>query len=104
KIAKYLVDQKKNSPVVVGTEGFFGTLPDGLQIYLDKSGIPVIGSHATISAQIRESAEDNLTFFIGNKKNLEGTLSNVKLILEFPKVKPLDGSKQDASVLYQVLP
>jgi 4-amino-4-deoxy-L-arabinose transferase-like glycosyltransferase len=58
-ISNYLVDQSKTEKVVVGTEGFFGTLPDGLLIYLDKQNIPVIGSSASISAQIRESALTN---------------------------------------------
>ena len=96
-IAEYLVEQKKQGKVVVGTEGFFGTLPDGLYIYLDKSNIAVIGSHATISAQIRNAAKDHLTFFVGNKQNLQ-KIGGVELIKEYPKV----GS--DATVLYKVLP
>lgn len=103
-IANYLIDQKKNGPVVVGTEGFFGTLPDGLYIYLDKANISVIGSHATISAQIKEAAGKNPTFFVGNKKSLESKLTRVKLIKEFPKAKSPDGTFSDATVLYQVLP
>lgn len=104
-MAKYLVEQKKNGTVVVGTSGSFGTLPDGLQIYLDKSQIAIIGGPATISAQIRNAAKDNLTYFVGNKKELEGRIRGVKLILEYPKIEPLgDEISQDASVLYQVLP
>ncbi len=102
-IADYLIEQKKEGNVVVGTEGFFGTLPDGLYIYLDKEDIAVIGSHATISAQIRNAVPDHLTFFVGNKNNLEGVVQRVKLIQEYPKAKPLDGTKQDYTVLYQVL-
>ncbi len=103
-IAKYLVEQKKEGKVVVGTEGFFLIFSDGLYIYLDKSNIAVVGSHATISAQIREASENNLTFFVGNKNRLEGKISNILLIKEYPKAKPLDGSVQDATALYQVLP
>ncbi len=95
-IAKFLILQKQKGPVVVGTEGFFGTLPDGLYIYLDKSNISVVGSHATISAQVRNAAKDHLTFFVGNKSNLKGSVSGVELIKEYPKF----GS--DATVLYQV--
>ncbi|MBI3103916.1 glycosyltransferase family 39 protein [Candidatus Daviesbacteria bacterium] len=102
-IAQFLTEQNKTQKVVVGTEGFFGTLPDGLYIYLDKAGISIIGSHATISAQIRNAAKDNLTFFVGNKNNLEGAIDNVRLIKEYPKAKAVDG-KQDSTVLYQVLP
>lgn len=103
-IAQFLKEKRKEGKVVVGTEGFFGTLPDGLQIYLDKDDIAIIGSHATISAQIRNAALDNLTFFVGNKNRLMGSFDNAVLLKEYPKVKPLDGSKQDATVLYTVLP
>ena len=101
-IAKFLVEQSKDRKVVVGTEGFFGTLPDGLYIYLDKSNISVVGSHATISAQVRNAARDHLTYFVGNKLSLEGSVANVQLIKEYPKAKPPQG-EQDATLLYQVL-
>lgn len=103
-IAQFLINESKSKKVVVATEGFFGTLPDGLYIYLDKANIAIIGSKATISAQIRQAAKDQSTFFVGNKRNLEGGLSNAKLIKEFPKAKPKDNSLPDATVLYQVLP
>lgn len=96
-IAQYLVEKSKHGPVVVGTEGYFGTLPDGLYIYLDKAGIPVIGSTATISAQLRTTVLDNQTFFVGNKNNLKH-IGGVEKVLEYPKVG------QDATVLYKVLP
>jgi len=102
-IANYLIAQKKNGSVVVGTAGFFGTLPDGLQIYMDKSDIAIVGSSATISAQIRTSAKDHLIYFVGNKNDLEGKIKDVKLILEYPKAKPQDNTKQDSTALYQVL-
>ncbi len=104
-IAQFLIDQKKNGPVVVGTEGFFGTLPDGLQIYLDKAEIPIIGSGATISAQIREAAKNNNTYFVANSARVGNNLKDVKLIMKFEKPKPLVPSyKEDAIVVYQVLP
>lgn len=104
-IANYLIEQKKqNNDVVVGTSGYFGTLPDGLQIYLDKAEIAIVGSPATVSAQIRQTAKEHPTYFVGNKKELKGSIKAVKEILEFPKERPLDGSEADATVLYQVLP
>lgn len=103
-IAKFLLEKSKDKKVVLGTAGFFGTLPDGIQIYLDKSKISIVGSSATISAQIRNAAKDNLTYFIGNKRDLEGSINNIVLVKEYPKLKPLDNSLQDATVLYQVLP
>lgn len=96
-IAKYLVEQKSKGRVVVGTEGFFGTLPDGLFIYLDKAGISVLGSHATISAQLKESASEHQTFFVGNKDSLKH-IGGIEVIKEYPKA----GS--DSTVLYEVSP
>lgn len=103
-IAKFLIEKSKTNKVVVGTEGFFGTLPDGLYIYLDKANISVIGSRPEISDQLRSATKDNLVYFVGNKKRLRGSLGNVVLIKEYTKAKPKDGSEEDATVLYQVLP
>ena len=103
-IANYLVERKKDGSVVVATEGFFGTLPDGLYIYLDKANISVVGSHASFSAQLKDSAKDHLTFFVGNKNNLESIFPEGWFIKQYPKALPMDGTKQDATVIYQVLP
>lgn len=103
-IAKFLIEKSKDRKVVLGTSGFFGTLPDGIQIYLDKSNIQIVGSSATVSAQIRNAAKDNLTYFLGNKRDLSNKIKGIELILEYPKLQPLDNSIQDATVLYQVLP
>lgn len=102
-IAQFLKEQRKEGKVVVGTEGFFGTLPDGLHIYLDRDDITVLGSTATISAQIRGAAKDNKTFFVGNKKTFKTGLAGVELIKEYQKAKPKDGDA-DATVLFRVLP
>lgn len=102
-IADFLKIESKKGKVVVGTEGFFGTLPDGLYIYLDKSNIALVGSHATISAQIRSAAKENLTYFVGNKRSLLQASEGVVILKEYPKAVPLQGN-QDATVLYQVLP
>jgi len=103
-IAQYLIDQKNSGPVVVGTEGYFGTLPDGLYIYLDKSQISVVGSSATISGKLRDSVKDHQTFFVGNKIDLVKGAKDLKLIMEFPKVRSSETGLQDATVLYEVLP
>lgn len=102
-IANFLIEESKSHKVVLGTAGFFGTLPDGIEIYLDKSRIPIVGSSATISAQIRSAAKDHLTFFIGNKKDLDGKIRDIILVKEYPKLHSSDGSS-DATALYQVLP
>ncbi|MDO8638561.1 MAG: glycosyltransferase family 39 protein [Candidatus Daviesbacteria bacterium] len=104
-IADYLIVQKQNGPVVVGTEGFFGTLPDGLYIYLDKANISVMGGSATISAQLRLAAKQNQTFFVANKSRVGENLPDVVLIKEYPKAKPLNSKfKQDAILFYKLIP
>lgn len=103
-IAEYLIEKSKTQKVVLGTAGFFGTLPDGIQIYLDKFPISIVGSRATVSADIRRAAQDNLTYFIGNKKELEGSLQNMVLVKEYRKFKAPNQDLPDATVLYQVLP
>ena len=103
-IADILKEERKKGKVVVGTEGFFGTLPDGLYIYLDKADVSIIGSSATISAQLRDSAKNYPTYFVGNKKSIENSLKNVQLIKEYPKAKPADSNNIDATVLLKILP
>lgn len=110
KIAQYLIEQAQNGVVVVGTEGSFGTLPDGLLIYLEKyihstppsKQIIVIGGTATVSAQIRETANKHPTYYVANKSRFLGE-DHMELIYEFPKAQ---GPKlpQDAILFYQVLP
>ena len=103
-IAQFLIEKSKTNSVVVGTEGFFGTLPDGLRIYLDKEKVTIVTSSATISAQIRNAANDHLTYFVGNSRRLKGRISNVLLIKEYSKAQPRDGSAADSIMFYQVLP
>ncbi len=103
-IAQFLVEKKKTNSVIIGTEGYFGTLPEGIQIYLDKSGIPVIGGSATVSGQLRNAAKDNQTYFLGNKARLPEVIENATLIKEYPKAEPRGDHKRDAIQLYQIYP
>lgn len=104
KIAKYLDNESKKAQVVVGTEGFFGTLPDGLQIYLDKNrNVVVIGGRATVSADLRTAAKDHPTFFVANKSRYPFYESDLELIKEYPK--PTSTNKPaDAILFFKVLP
>ncbi len=102
-IAAFLIEQKKTHKVVLGTEGAFGTLPDGLQIYLDKANIAIVVGKATVSAQLRDAAKENLTYFVGNKNRVRH-IDKAILIKEYPKSRPADNSTPDAIVLYQILP
>lgn len=89
-IADYLKDKGK---AVVGTEGYFGTLPDGLQMYLaGNPEITVIGVGIDIKElpqSLVESKEaGNKTYLVVNKSRLKGDPDKLglKLIAEYPKV------------------
>ena len=101
-IANFLIEKSKNGPVIVETEGYFGTLPDGLQIYLNKTDVTVIGGSSTASAKIKDAAINNQAFYVANKNRIRKNPPQEKLIMEFPKFAPLDGTPQDAIVVYEV--
>lgn len=103
-IAQFLNEKSRESDIVVGTEGSFGTLPDGLQIYIDKNRkIAVVPGGATVSADLRMASLDHPTYFVANKSRYFNYQERIKLIKEYPKAKPLDGS-QDAMLFFEVFP
>lgn len=110
-IARYLIEQSKQKTVVVGTEGIFGTLPDGLMIYLDKHShtaprtnqVIVVGGKAEVSDMLRDSANEQPTYFVANKSRFPKALPGMKLIKEFPKAQN-PKFPQDAMLLFQILP
>lgn len=111
-IARYLINvAKKEGGIVVGTEGSFGTLPDGLQIYLEnyvhsaprESQISIIGGRATISAQLREAALSHPTYYVANRSRFTLLPPGLTLIKEYPKVIGPE-IPQDAILFYKVLP
>jgi 4-amino-4-deoxy-L-arabinose transferase-like glycosyltransferase len=87
--------------IVVGTEGYFGTLPDGLQIYLnDIPQITVIGvgiDLKTLPNSLKESADaGNDTYLVINASRLVGKPDDMglKLIHIYPKAFRKPGTKQ----------
>jgi len=109
-IAQFLISEAKKGTIIVGTEGTFGTLPDGLQIYLDQyfhlspkgQEIVIMPDQATVSARLRKEALKYPTYFVSNKSRFWGG-DNLQLIKEFPKaVAP--GGDQDKILLFKVLP
>lgn len=110
-IAQYLTQEAQKGTIVVGTEGYFGTLPDGLQIYLEKyfhsspkdKQIIVIGGKGIITDALKEASLKHPVYFVANYARVEGALSGVELIQKFPKaVSP--GFTPDAIVLYRLMP
>jgi 4-amino-4-deoxy-L-arabinose transferase-like glycosyltransferase len=86
-VSDYLISRSKNYNVIVGTEGYFGTLPDGLQIYTDS--LP----HLTVFGLDPELTQ--IPFKLIDAKNFG---DDVYLLLNSPK-KPLDQSSLDRLTL-----
>jgi 4-amino-4-deoxy-L-arabinose transferase-like glycosyltransferase len=102
--ADYIRSQYEREPdrkIVVGTEGFFGTLPDGLQIYLnDLPKITVIGVGVTIttlpSSLVESEMAGNKTYFVINNTRFlgRGEPQGLNLVGIYPKAVKPDGSQE----------
>nr|MBP9758727.1 hypothetical protein [Candidatus Dojkabacteria bacterium] len=105
-ISEYLINEEsKNSgkQIVVGTEGYFGTLPDGLQIYVNsKPNIVVIGVGVIITespSSLKDAVKaGNKTYLVVNKSRFRADPEELglKLISKYPKALRLTDSDQYA--------
>jgi len=97
---KFFSEKIKDKKITVGTEGFFGTLPDGLQIYFDRNpnheNIEIIGVGQplhTIPDKLLESAKKQETFLLVNQHRFflktEGEHLQFTVIARYPR--PLQG-------------
>lgn len=103
-VSEFLIAYHKKNPdekIVVGTEGYFGTLPDGLQIYLqDYPKITVIGvgiDLQEVPQSLRESKESgNKTFLVINDTRLKKQPRKIglRLISSYPKAESENGQKE----------
>lgn len=103
-IAEYLIDYHIKNPykkIVVGTEGYFGTLPDGLQIYLNKyPEITVIGVGIDIKElpqSLNESEmSGNMTFLVINNTRLKENpdVLRLNLLASYPKAIRVVGTHE----------
>ncbi len=100
-ISEFLKELPKNEKVLVGTEGFFGTLPDGLQIYFNGlTNVNVIGVGLQLE-EIPKSLVDskrfgNRTFLVVNNERLhfKPDSKTLNLVAEYPKATRPDGTIQ----------
>jgi len=114
--AKYILEVHESDPqkpILVGTEGYFGTLPDGLQIYLQ--GVPnvnVIGIgidiHQVPQSLIDSHKAGNKTYLLANSSRLKLRDSiedhNLKLVFEFKKpLRPNEAVKYHEDGPYETL-
>lgn len=109
-IIKASRDANPEKHVVVGTEGYFGTLPDGLQIYLEKEpNITVIGVGLDIKeipASLKESAKaGNINFLVANASRLKFARSfdeyDLKIVASWEKAEDKLG-KKDVFYLFEL--
>ena len=102
-VAEFIKDEAKNlasgEQIVVGTEGYFGTLPDGLQIYLE--GLPNvivkgIGVNiARLPEDLRASKKaGNKTYLLINNSRLKAKPEDlgVELLAAYPKALRAPGT------------
>ncbi|HOX96127.1 MAG TPA: glycosyltransferase family 39 protein [Candidatus Woesebacteria bacterium] len=110
-IAIYFLDlESQGKKVVAFTEGFFGSLPDGIQIYTNgHKNITVVGSSpyvGSIPEGLANTSPENERFLIVNKSRNHlnaGALDALQLVKEYPKPARTDGS-QEVLQLYLYLP
>lgn len=98
--ASYIKEEAKRKSVLIGTEGYFGTLPDGLQIYLEKvPNITVIGVGILFKETpqpLISSLVDNDVYLVINNERLgfKPEDQNFTVIKTFPKAQRPDGTRQ----------
>lgn len=112
-VANYIKNQKsklenRDRGIVVGTEGFFGTLPDGLQIYIeDIPGVTVIGVGITLSdvhkSLIEAKKAGNKVYLVVNSTRFKGDADKLglKLINSYLKAQRPDGT-QESLLFFEV--
>jgi hypothetical protein len=117
--ADYIRNKHNEDPtkrIIVGTEGYFGTLPDGFTMYIqDLPNIVVVGTGLAIEKipqpLVESKLAGNLTYFIVNKSRLwiDPAKLDLTLIKSFPKEPRSPGTMeyaqsgpQDALLFYEV--
>ena len=101
-ISSYLVDlANKGDNIVVFTEGYFGTMPDGIQIYTEGTkNLTVVGSPPDVRnlpEGLINSAKTNKNFLIVNQsrnKLTQADLNKLTLINEFSKPSRTNGTHE----------
>lgn len=105
-ISIYLKERSKNKKIFVGTEGTFGTLPDGLQMYLQNvPNITVIGiglNPDKVPQPLLNSLVDHdEVYLVINDERLlfSPETQNVTIINQYPKAKRPNGTFQSLLIL-----
>lgn len=95
-IAQYFKKMPNKNKIWVYTEGFFGTLPDGLAIFLNNYGIGVDGVGVPVlgipEKAFKKIEEGNEVYLVANSTRVNLNDPRVKIIKEFPKPAKKDGT------------
>jgi 4-amino-4-deoxy-L-arabinose transferase-like glycosyltransferase len=98
---KMIRDENGEKEIIVGTEGYFGTLPDGLLIYLEgEPRIRAIGVGLALNVipepLLESKKAGNLTYLVVNNERLHLNYDDfgMKLLAVYPKSTRPDGSRQ----------
>lgn len=104
-VSEYLINRSQQVNVIVGTEGYFGTLPDGLQIYTNQvPRLTVFGvglDFTTIPEKLLDAHQygDEVYLLINQSRNklLPDEIKKLKEIQKHPK------PAGDNLILYQLI-
>ena len=118
--ADYIRNKHNEDPtkrIIVGTEGYFGTLPDGFTMYIqDLPNVVVVGTGLGIEkipqSLVESKLAGNLTYLIVNKSRLWVDPAKLSLrLIESYKKEPRtpgttefsQGGPQDSLLFYEVI-
>lgn len=103
-VSELLREEWRREPkgqMIVGTEGYFGTLPDALQAYLyDVKEIKVMGVGVNIPDVPKQLLDSKMkgdrTYLVVNSTRFSGNAETLglKLLAVYPKAVRLDGSRE----------
>jgi hypothetical protein len=108
-VADYIRNLPGDPPVVVGSEGYFGTPFSALQMYLNsKSHVRVIGVGLdihSVSPDLINATRDNQVYLVVNSSRFSGDPKSLglDLINSYPKAAHPDGSREYL-LFFKVLP
>ncbi|KKU29359.1 MAG: hypothetical protein UX80_C0005G0054 [Candidatus Amesbacteria bacterium GW2011_GWA2_47_11b] len=99
-VARRLRQSAAAGPVLVGSEGFFGTPFDALQLYLnDLPTVRIVGVGVWIDSvpdKLKSALADNQVFLVINSTRFQGDPDQLglKLISSYPKAVKPDGTQE----------
>lgn len=107
-IADFLKSRPAQTPILIGTEGYFGTLPDGLEIYLNSNrNIRFVGLDFPIKSvpqPLTNSLKDNEVYLVANLSRFKIPFPEKEgliLLASFPRPSRSDGT-HDTTLFFRV--